>query len=319
MATRPARRPRSGRRRTSHGIPLGPLQAFHLTAQLGNVSAAARALGITQPAVTQQIRRLEDALGVPLFDRFRGRVVLTHAGETLETYAQRIAHLLDAAQEAVENLVGVQRGHLRVGASRTAGSYYVAGLLDRFKHRFPGVRVSLTVGNSETILERILGLTLDLGLVAGPCADPRLVAVPLIRDRLLVIMPPGHPLSAKPVVSMEDLAGYPWISREPGSATRRLIEGALASHGVQVEPTMELESNEAIKSAVADGIGIGLMARAAVADDVDSRRLVTRPLRESLTLDFFLVYHRERTIAPAVAAFLELVSAAAGHPPYGKH
>src|SRR5579885_3345843 len=274
MASRSLRRPRSGRRRTSHGIPLGPLQAFHLTAQLGRVSAAARALGITQPAVTQQIRR----------------------------------------QEAVENLVGVQRGHLRVGASRTAGSYYIAGLLDRFKRRFPGVRVSLSVGNSETILERILGLALDLGLIAGPCADPRLVAVPLIRDRLLVIMPPGHPLSAKPVVSMEDLAGYPWISREPGSATRRLIEGALASHGVQVEPTMELESNEAIKSAVADGIGIGLMARAAVAGDVDARRLVARPLRESLTLDFFLVYHRERTIAPAVAAFLELVSAAGGHP-----
>lgn len=299
--------PRRGRRRTPPRIPLVPLGTFHAVAVLGSFSAAARHLGITQPAVTQQVRRLERDLGLPLFDRAGRRAALTHAGQTLETYAQRLVRLLDAAHEALESLAGVRTGHLRVGASRTAGSYYIAGLLDRFKLRYPGVRVSLSVGNSETVLARVLDLSLDAGLIAGPCEDPRVVSIPFVRDRLLVIAAPGHPLSGAPAIGIEDLAGYAWISREPGSRTRRLIERALAAHGLEIHPTMELESNEAIKSAVADGIGIGIMAQAAVARDLAAGRLAGRPLREPLGLEFALVYHRDRALSPALGAFLELL------------
>jgi DNA-binding transcriptional LysR family regulator len=288
-------------------IPLAPLQTFHLVCRHQSFSQAARQLGVSQPAVTQQIRRLERSIGLTLFDRIGRRVVATDAGRTLDTYAQRIFHMLDAARDAIDSLAGVQTGHLMIGASRTAGAYYAAGLLDRFKHRYPGVQVSLTVGNSETILERVLDFSLHAALIAGPSDNPHVTSVPLIRDRLLVIVAPGHRLDRKTAVGIEELHAYPLILREPGSGTRRVIERALRAKGLDVVPSMELESNEAIKSAVADGVGIGFMAQAAAAGDVGAGRLVARPLREPLYLDFSLIYHRDRTLSPVVGAFLALL------------
>jgi DNA-binding transcriptional LysR family regulator len=299
--------PRRERQDGIDRMPLVPLKAFHLIVKLRSFSEAAHHLGISQPAVTQQIRRLERNLGQRLFDRVGRGVLITDAGRMLDTYAQRIFHLLAAAGDAMDNLAGLRTGRLEVGASRTAGAYYIAEALDRFKRQYPGVRVSLTVGNSETILAKVLDFSLHAGLIADPDAHPHIAALPLVRDRVLVVLPPGHRLGRKPVVTIEDLHHYPVILREPGSATRRLIEQAFQSEGLDVVPAMELESNEAIKSAVADGIGVGLMAHAAVAQEIATGRLVARPLREPLYLDFFLVYHRDRTVSPVVAAFLALL------------
>ncbi len=288
-------------------IPLVPLRTFHLVVVHQSFSKAAQRLGITQPAVTQQIRVLEQALQLRLFHRDGRRLVLTEAGQTLETFAQRIFQLVDAARDALQGVSELQIGHLKIGASRTAGAYYVAELLDRFKQRYPGVRVSLSVGNSQMILASILDFSLHAGLIAGRPDNPRLTAMPLIRDHMLVILPPGHRLHLRSVLAIEDLRGYPMVLREPGSTTRHVIEQAFQVHGLDVVPSMELESNEAIKSAVADGIGIAIMARAAVAQDLTSGRLVGRPLRESLSLDFALVYHRDRVLSPLLSSFLAVV------------
>jgi len=308
----PHGRPAHARTRRGGHIPLAPLHTFHLVALHQSVSKAAERLGISQPAVTQQIRRLERHLGVALFDRTGRRIILTDAGQTLDAFAQRIFHLVDGARDAMDSLVGLHTGHLRIGASRTAGAYYIAGLLDRFKHRYPGVKVSLSVGNSETILARVLDFSLHAGLVAGPAEDPHLVSRPVIRDSLLVVLSPGHPLCGRTVIGIQELSRYPVILREPGSATRRIIERAFQGAGLGVSAAMELESNQAIKSAVADGIGVGIMAHAAVAEELASGRLVGRPLQEALRLDFALVYHRDRTLSPVVAAFLELLPPASG-------
>lgn len=288
-------------------IPLTPLRAFHLTARHQSVSRAAVQLGVTQPAVTQQIRRLERAVALRLFRREGRGLVLTEAGETLAVFAQRIFLLVDAAGEALEGVAGLQTGHLAVGASRTAGSYYAAALLDRFKRRYPGVRVSLAVANSQIILARVTDFTLHAGVVAGLPADPRLIARPLIRDRLLAVLAPAHPLGRKHVFSVEDLRGQPLVLREPGSTTRRLIEEAFAARGLAVTAAMELEDNEAIKSAVADGIGVAIMAHAAVARDVAAGRLLGRRLRAAPPLDFALVYHLDRVLSPVLSAFLALL------------
>ncbi|MGQ0570331.1 MAG: LysR substrate-binding domain-containing protein [Armatimonadota bacterium] len=288
-------------------IPLVPLRTFHLVVVHQSFNKAARHLGITQPAVTQQIHRLERAIGLRLFHRDGRRLVLAEAGQTLEVFAQRIFHLADAARDALEGVSGLQTGHLKVGASRTAGAYYVSDLLDRFKKRYPGVLVSLSVGNSQTILAGILDFTLHAGLIAGRPNTPQLVPRALIRDRMLVILPPRHALARKPTLSIKDLRGFPLVLREPGSTTRELVERAFRAHGVVVDPSMELESNEAIKSAVADGIGVAIMAHAAVAQDLATGRLVGRPLRRSLHLDFTLVYHRDRVLSPVLASFLALL------------
>lgn len=291
-------------------IPLVPLRSFHQVVVHRSLNGAARALDVTQPAVTQQIRRLERALGTRLFRRDGRRLVLTEAGQTLEPFARSIFHLADAAREALEGVAGLRTGHLRVGASRTAGAYYVGDLLDRFKRRYPGVKVSLSIGNSQTIVAGVKDFTLHAGLVAGRPDDPQLVSLPLIRDRLLVIVPPGHALVGKPAPRVEDLAAFPLILREPGSTTRHLIEQAFAAQGLRAEPSMELESNEAIKGAVAGGIGIAIMAHAAVSQDLASGRLIGRRLREPVSLEFELVYHRDRVLSPVLASFLAMLPGA---------
>src|SRR3972149_2098704 len=240
-------------------LPLVPLKTFHLVVRHGSFTAAAQHLGITQPAVTQQIRRLEGALGLRLFQRDGRRIAPTEAGQTLAAFAQRIFHPVDAARAARENGAELHGGGVAVGASRAAGSYYVGDLLDRFKRRYPGVKVSLSVGNSQTILAGILDFTLHAGLVAGRPTEPQLIALPLIRDRLLVALWPGHPLARKPALPTEGLRGLPLVLREPGSTTRRLIEEAWQAPGLTGEPPMELESNEAIKRAGADGIGVAVI------------------------------------------------------------
>jgi len=287
-------------------LPLVPLRTFHLVVRHRSLTAAARHLGVTQPAVTQQIRRLEGALGLRLFRRDGRRIVPTEAGETLAAFTQRIFQLVDAARDALEGVVELRVGHLRLGASRTAGAYYIGELLGRFKRRYPGVRVSLSVGNSQTILAGVLDFTLHAGLVAGRPAEAQLVALPLVRDRLLVALPPGHPLARQASLTIRDLQGYPLILREPGSTTRRLIEEAGLAQGVTLEPTMELESNEAIKRAVMDGVGVAVLAQAAIRQDVAGGRLVARRLRERPSLEFALVYHRDRVLSPVLAAFLAL-------------
>ncbi len=289
------------------GIPLAPLRTFHLAAMHQSFNRAARHLGVTQPAVTQQIRRLEQAVGLRLFHREGRRLALTDAGHTLRTFTGRIFHLVEAAREALEGASALQTGHLRVGASRTAGAYYIAALIDRFKRRYPGVKVSLSVGNSQMIVAGVLDFSLHAGLVAGRPDDPHLVALPLIRDRMLVVLPPDHRLARKSALSIEDLRGSPLAMREPGSTTRHLIEQAFAASGLTVDPSMELESNEAIKSAVADGIVVAIMAHAAVADDLAAGRLVGRRLRRPLWIDFALVYHRDRILSPVLASFLALL------------
>lgn len=299
----PARRRAGG----GHQIPFVPLRTFHAVALHGSFSRAARSLGISQPAVTQQVRRLEQSVGLRLFDRRGRRVSMTDAGRLLDTYARRILHLLDAARDAMDALAGVQTGHLVIGASRTAGAYYIAGLLDRFKRRFPMVRVSLSVGNSEAMLARVLEFDLHAAMIAGPCDHPQVVSVPLVSDPMLVVLPPGHRLSGQPAIGIPDLHRCPLITREPGSTTRRIIEQAFRAHRLEMVAAMELESNEAIKSAIEDGIGVGIMAHAAVAQELEAGRLVGRPLRTPLHLHFVLIYHRDRTRSPAVAALLDLV------------
>jgi len=296
---------------TPMDLPLVPLRTFHLVVIYQSLNKAARQLGVTQPAVTQQIQRLERSVGMRLFRRDGRRLVPTEAGQTLETFARRIFQLTDAARDALEGALAMRTGHLRMGASRTAGAYYVSPLLDRFKRRYPSVRVSLSVGNSQMILASVLDFALHAGLVAGRPETSPLDAIPLIRDRLLAVLPREHPLVRKRALAFEDLARYPVILREPGSTTRHLIEDAFRSRGLTVEPSMELESNEAIKSAVAGGIGVAIMAHAAVAQEVAAGRLVARRLREPLSLEFALVYHKDRVLSPVLAAFLALLPAPA--------
>jgi aminoethylphosphonate catabolism LysR family transcriptional regulator len=296
-------------------INLNQLRVFEAVARTGSFSRAAQELSITQPAVTFQIRQLERHVGVPLFERVRRRAGLSQAGHTLHQYAQRIFVLAEEAEQALELARGFKVGRLRLVASLTSAAYYLPPLVAAFKQRYPGVQVQLIVDNSQRVAERILALADDLGVLTGEPQSPNLVLEPFCEDPLVLIVHAGHPWARRRSISLRELAGQPFILREPGSATRALIESRMAAEGLAPRVTMELGSNEAIKRTVELGNGMTLISAAIVTREVEAGRLAMLRIREpGLVRRFYLVYHRERRDSPLIRAVLEVARETAGSP-----
>lgn len=261
-------------------LDLNKLTTFDAVARLGSFTAAAHELSISQPAVSIQIRGLEHHFGVPLLHRGRrGGARPTTDGEKLHAYVRRI---LSAAAEAEETLLGsrpLRSGRLLLVATGTAASYVLPPVLGEMKTRHPGLRVQLLVRNSQDALAVLLGGEADLGVLTGPVRDRRLQAQPFFEDDLLLAVAPGHRLARRRSVAVRELAGEPLILREPGSATRALVESELRQAGVRFETTMELASYEATLQAVVAGVGAAIVSSVVLRRDVEARRLVALRVR----------------------------------------
>jgi DNA-binding transcriptional LysR family regulator len=284
---------------------LGQLRMFEAVTRTGSFTGAAHRLGVTPPAVSLQIRQLEQAYGVRLFDRVRRRVRLTATGQRLQHYAQRIFALAGEAERALEQTRGFAGSRLRLVASATAAAYYLPPLLTELRRRHPGVGVQLDVGNSQRVRERILNLEGDLGAVGGESSHPDLVFQRLAEDPLVVIVAPGHPWARRARIRLAELGGQELIVREPGSASRQLVERRLSRLGTVVQPSMEIASNEVIKRAVEMGNGVSLLSAAIVRREVEAGHLrAVAVAGERLVRSINLVYHRERRDSPLIHAVL---------------
>jgi aminoethylphosphonate catabolism LysR family transcriptional regulator len=288
-------------------INLGQLRVFEAVTRTGSFTQAAQRLNVTPPAVSLQIRLLEQAYHVRLFERVRRRVRLTPAGQRLEQYAQRIFALVGDAERALEETRDFAGGQLRVVASGTSAAYYLPPILTRFRRRYPGVRVHLDVGNSQRVRERIASLEGDVGVLGVETPHPDLEFQRLAEDPLVVIVAPGHPWARRRRVSLADLQHENLILREPGSGSRQLIERRLVALGARIQPAMEIASNEVIKRVVEMGNGVSLMSAAIVQREVDGGHLHALGMRgERLTRPIHLVYHRERRDSPMIHAVLSV-------------
>jgi DNA-binding transcriptional LysR family regulator len=297
-------------------INLGQLRVFEAVTRTGSFTQAASRLGVTPPAVSLQIRQLERAYGVRLFDRLRRRVRLTSVGQHLEPYAQRIIALAGDAERALEATRSFAGGRLHIVASATAAAYHLPPLLTRLRRRYPDIRVHLDVANSQRVRERIAALEGDVGVLGVETAHPDLVFERLAEDPLVVIVAPGHPWARRSRVSLAELARQDLILREPGSASRQLIERRLLRLGARAEPSMEIASNEVIKRAVEMGNGVSLMSAAIVRREVEAGRLRALTVRgDRLVRTIHLVYHRERQDSPLIHAIRQ---AARGLPREGR-
>jgi aminoethylphosphonate catabolism LysR family transcriptional regulator len=284
-------------------INLGQLRVFEAVTRTGSFTRAAQRLNVTPPAVSLQIRQLEQAHGVRLFDRVRRRVRLTSAGQHLEQYAQRIFALVGDAERALEEARDFTGGQLRIVASGTSAAYYLPPILTRFRRRYPGVRVHLEVGNSQQVRERIVNLDGDVGMLGVETPHPDLEFRRLAEDPLVVIVSPDHSWARRRNVSLADLRSERLILREPGSSSRQLIERRLVRLGLRVQPAMEIASNEVIKRIVEMGNGVSLMSAAIVRREVDGGHLhALGMIGERLTRPIHLVYHRERRDSPLIRA-----------------
>ncbi len=288
-------------------LNLNKLRAFEAVARLRSFTAAAEELGVSQPAVTVQVRELERFFGLPLIDREkRRRVELTRDGEVLYSYARQI---MTAALEAEQALAGARQlasGTLPLVATHTAASYFLPPVLGAFRTRYPGIHVRLLVLNTEQALSHLLGLHADLGVMPAQTRDPRLVAVPFFEDRLVLAVSARHPLAQRRAVDVQSLRHERMIMREKGSGTRALIESEFRRAGVEIEATMELASNEATLEAIAAGHGVAVVSAEMVRRDVEARRIVALEVRGvTLRRTFWFVSHRERAHYPTVRQFIE--------------
>lgn len=242
------------------------IQVFRSVARHLNFSRAAEELLLTQPAVTQQIKALEDELGVPLFDRGGGHISLTPGGSALLPYADRMKELSDEAVAAVAAAYGQQAGGLALGASQTIGQYLLANLLATFLRSHPQVTVTVRSGNSDAMLEALLARQIQLALIEGPERRKDLHIEPFMEDHMVLVVPPGHEW-ADHELEVGDLCRQKLLLREFGSGSRRVVEQALAAAGVKTKDLcvgLEFDSNEGLLSAVEAGLGVTFVSRWAV-------------------------------------------------------
>jgi DNA-binding transcriptional LysR family regulator len=289
------------------------LRLFQTTARLGQMARAAEELHVSQPAISKQIGDLERALGSSLFERIGRRLRLTPAGEIVLAHADQIFGLTDELLSTLSDLKGLRRGRLLLGASTTVGEYLLPRAMGRFKREHPGVEMVLEIANTEHILERVLRKTVDLGFVGRHIQHDAIVVEPYLEDEVVMIAAPTHPLSRKRSVVASDLNGQPFITREPGSATRATAEAEAARLGIEVTRAMALGSNDAVKEAVAAGLGIGLISRHAIHSELragELRVLGVREWRGGRQLS--IIYGRERRLHDLAQAFLDFVRADPG-------
>lgn len=242
------------------------LKVFRAVATHLNFSRAAEELLLTQPAVTQQIRALEDEFGVPLFDRTGGRIILTPAGRALLPYAEKFKALSVEAQSVVANVSGIPGGQLALGASQTISQYLLPNLVAGFLRQNPRIAVTVISGNTDAVLDALAEHKTQLALIEGPALRKDIHVEPFMEDHLVLVVPPSHEW-ANQEVDPEKLKEAALLLREFGSGSRRVVENALMQAGLKrkdLKTRMELDTTEGLLSAVEAGLGVTFVSRWAV-------------------------------------------------------
>ena len=273
------------------------LRVFRAVAEHLNFRKAGEQLFLTQPAVTLQIKALEEELGVKLFERSASGVRLTAAGDTLLAFAGELSRLATSAEQAVAQLGGAAAGELVLGASTTAAQYVLPAMLAEFARRFPAVRLQVFSGNSEAIGEGVANGRFGLGIIEGPAMRRDLNVAPWFEDEMVIVVARGDEWAELGVIAAEKLLDRPLVMRERGSGSRQVVERSLQKAGLrlgQLQVAMQLDSTEAILSCVEAGLGIGIVSGWAVTERVRAGRLATlRLAEERIARDFSFVLRQE--------------------------
>lgn len=287
------------------------LKVFLAVAEAGSISAGAQRLYISQPAVTREIRDLEQTLGIALFDRQPRGVSLTEGGRRLLQYAQRIFALEQAAERDLHDFASLTQGELCLGASATLGAYVLPPLITRFRALHPEIFVSLEVSNTQAVTEQLDDARISLGFVEGPFDESGYAHRLLARDALLPVVGPGHPLAGRRDLSAAELVAHDLYMREPGSGARASVERAYRAQDLQPQVRMAVGSTEALKRLLADNRGVAWLSERIVERELTNGQLVRLDVHDlRIERDLHILWRREGSLSPAPAAFLDLASAA---------
>ncbi|HEU5260755.1 MAG TPA: LysR family transcriptional regulator [Gemmatimonadales bacterium] len=289
------------------GLTLHRLELFLAVLDAGGVARAAHARRLSQPAVSEHLRGLEGFFGVTLFERVGRGVQPTVAARVLEPFARQALGLLASAERAAEELRGVRAGALTIGASTTPGTYLLPATLGAFHGAYPGLALSLRIGDTREIERWVAVGEVELGVIGAAPLVPGLGARPWVRDELVLVVPRNHRLARRRSVRPEAVAAEPYITREEGSSTRAVAERYLAERGVVLQAAMELGSTEAIREAVAAGLGVAVVSRHAVRAR-DPRVVAVRLAGPPWTRDLLVIWRERAPLSPAAARFREFLA-----------
>ena len=292
-------------------MDLRALEVFCKIIELRSFSRAAEAALLTQPTVSGHIKTLEAELGLRLFDRAGKTVMPTRAGEILYGYARRILTLREEARQAINQHRGGLTGHLALGASTIPGAYILPSLAAGFKRGHPEVTMSVHISGSRDIVRGVIDGTCEVGMVGARFEEARVHYETFTRDELVLAVPPAHPWARRRTVHLSELAGQPFILRERGSGTRKVMEQALIDHGLDpasLHVVLEVTGNEAVREALKAGAGISVLSRRAIEDEI--RHKMVAALRfhgVKVVRDVLLVTHKSRSRSPLAKAFLSFL------------
>lgn len=279
------------------------LLAFFEVARAGGVSAGAERMRVSQPAVTREIRELEDRLGLVLFDRLPRGVALTEPGSMLFRYAEQIFSLADTAEWELKEMAGLSAGHLKLGASATLGVYLVPEMIANFNVDHPQVAIDLNVTNTEGVEAGLRQQLFTLGFIEGPYDDTVLHARLIGSDEIAAVASPRHPRAGQKL-SPQDLAAHVVILREPGSGTRAVVEEAYGRNGLQIKPLMSISDTEAIKRMLLAQHTIAYVSVLSVKDELSRGELTVLEV-DGLKIErpLHMVWLKGRSLSPSTQAF----------------
>lgn len=283
------------------------LKVFYEVVHTGGISAAAEKLHLTQPAITWQIKSLEDYFNLKFFDRIGKKVLLTEEGKILLEFAERILSLDQQAKEMLEDIKDLARGNLRLAATFTFGDFYLPPLLVEFHHKYPKITIQISTGNSSQIIENVLLHKADLAVVAYDPQEEKLEACQLTADLLVLVVAPTHPWAKRRHISLQELDGQPLILREKGSSPRRLVDEILSQRRINPKIIMESASTSAIKKMVESGVAMAILSQQVVQDEIQTGVLKKLLFQDAqIAYRFYLIYRKDKYISRTMKAFMKL-------------
>ena len=285
-------------------MTLRHMKIFEAVFRHSNITKGAEELHLAQPSVSVAVRELEEYYGICLFERLGRRIVPTDLGKEFYGYALHIVSLFDEMEQKIRNWDAL--GVIRIGASITIGTHILPPLLKQYQALYPELRTEVTIGKSAVIEQHILENKIDIGLIENQSEHPDINVLPFMEDYMQAIVAPDHPLAKYSQVTLEQLAQYPFLMREKGSAGREILDACFALEQITVHPLWESASTQAIVRGVAEGLGVAVLPCLLVRKNIEEHTVKMIPFPQPLTRKLNLIWHRSKYLTANMNAFIEL-------------
>ena len=284
------------------------LKTFYFTAKFRSYTKAADHLCITQPAVTRQIQELQSTHDLALFNRVGKSIILTDAGECLYFLAEKIFELETQVEESIRDFQQQKSGKISIAATETFGGYYLPEILINYNKKFPDIFVSVLNLTDNYVIENISKLTNDIGFISSELSHPKIVVKEILKEDIVLVASPEHPIAQNRLMEPAELNNLPIIMPEVGCGSRRVITDFKKRHNIDFNVVCDFSNNVAIKSLVKKGLGVTLLSKKAVTDDIRKGDLVSIDIDDSsLVRRFYITYHKEKYFTKTISEFVAAV------------